>query len=326
MTDRLGSVYNHLFSRLTELSLHSSPQHELRAVLQWAQRSDEANRKASSFVLSSLWTCAGVGGKADWAVPVAAAWRVLHLAAQLFDCVQDDHRLPVGIPLICRAQAVSVATSFLFLAGIALEALIELEEGCNTFIQVRRCLDRAALEASSGQHADLSQRTERSKISPQRCLAIMAAKSGQVFSAACQMGAIVGKARAERVGACAEFGYNLGIMGQIADDWLALTAPPEAGSPDLAGSLNLAVAYAYAVLPDAKKKHLSFLLAKAATDARLLAEVRQLLLSAGGSLYLVTQSQLFRQRAKAALESAALETGPYQSLRLLLDRASLMAV
>jgi geranylgeranyl pyrophosphate synthase len=326
LSDWLTLLYSCLFNSLAELPPGDCFQVELEAVLHRAQRADEANlRGASSFVFLPLWVCTALGGQAGRAVPAAAAWRALHLAAQLLDRVQDSHRPPDGSPLQNPAQTVNVATAFLSLAALALDNLAALADGCHTYLAVRRCLDRAVLYACAGQHADLAAVQAGCRPpTPSDCLAIMAAKSGQAFAAACQAGAIVGGASPTTLGACTEFGYNLGIVGQIANDWLAMTERSESMTSDLAGSLNLGVAYAYAVLPGASSARLSTLLARSATDRPALAEAQDLLRDAGALLFLAAQSQIFWGRAQAALASIALAPAGHQSLLDLLDRASLL--
>jgi geranylgeranyl diphosphate synthase, type I len=326
LSDWLSQIYQCLLGCLVELPADNSFRRDLEAVLERAQAGDELHREgASSFVFLPLWVCLGLGGQERRAILVAAAWRALHLAAQLFDRVQDNHRPPPGSPLANPAQTLSVATALLSLAGLVLANLTELEDGRDVYIAIRRCLDRAILNACAGQHADLAAGPDHKRPpSVPECQLIMAGKSGRAFAAACEAGAVAAGSPAEMAAICAEFGYNLGIMGQIADDCLAVTAPAEAPISDLAISTNLAVAYTLAVLPAERSNRLSTLLAQVQPTGPALSEAQAILRDAGALLFLAAQSQIFRGRALAALNRMTLAPQASHALLDLLDGASLL--
>lgn len=324
----LQAVHRHLEALLAERLDGASLQ---TVLLQLIEADQARKRKAGPMAFLPLFTAQLVGGAAEVAIPAAAAWNLLHLAACLFDQLEDAHPLR---PASCYspeqtlsgldpASALNAATALLFLAPLALHTHPQSSgaDQRRSFtrhgtLQLVDGLHNTWLRMCTGQHRDLTEMANP-RFTLDDYWQVVGAKSGSCFAWAGQAGAVLGGGAAPQVAACARYGYNLGVLLQLADDWVDLGPGQEAG--DLAqGKRTLPVLYALSVAAPAQRKRLAMLLNEAPRSPQAQAEAWQVILALGGLHYVLVQAQIYRRRAQTAVWPDA-EPTAREYLTVLLD-------
>jgi geranylgeranyl pyrophosphate synthase len=290
------TLYTHLDDFLCE-ALPASPLRSLLRTL--IQRERARQRVAPAVARLPLLTCALVGGSPAAALPAALAWNLLQLAAQLLDCLEDGASLHELAPSLQPPQALNAATTLLCLAFRTLDP--SPHSAADPLGRVRRRLNEAVLAACLGQHRDLSV-TANADCTLDEYREIIGAKSGRPFAWAAAAGALLGGAPAPQVAAGHDFGYNLGVLIQLADDWADLWAPD--GRSDLAqGRCTLPASYALAVAPAGEGQQLARWLAAAPRCLAAEVKARQAIIRLGAPHYLLVEAGRCRRRALEALST-----------------------
>jgi geranylgeranyl pyrophosphate synthase len=161
-------------------------------------------------------SCAAVGGELTDAVPITAAWAILHQAATILDAVQDgDDTLPDEID--SPVTAISFATGLIFAALRFLDA-VETYPGANH--QISGLFSEAGFRSSLGQHLSLAQGWEGMPVAGalEAYWRAVICKSGSIFRAATAGGAAAGTASERPIAALGRFGTCLGVILQVLDD------------------------------------------------------------------------------------------------------------
>jgi len=307
---RIEEVHNLIESMLRE----GQGRFEYASALLFALHSDGEGE--AELTLLPVLCCEAVGGNERQATAVAAAWHLLHLAAKILDDVEDEDADGALWSTIGSSQAINVATGFIFASQLALAHLPQM--GADERLALSLCQDfnRACLRMCAGQHADL---TEGSELSLERYFEVVAAKSGEFFALACRAGALLGGGNAEQVASYSEFGYNLGVLIQIWDDFEGIWNPQ--GKSDLAtGKRTLPIIYALSVAPLAVQKQLMEFLSRAADEPQAEGEARRIITDLGAPQYVMTEAQIRRRRAERALLRAGKSCLVHQQLIGLLNR------
>lgn len=289
-----------LYARLDDFLCEALPASPLRSRLRTLVRRERVRQRAAPAVARlPLLTCALVGGSPAAARPAALAWNLLQLAAQILDRLEDGaplHELHLDLR---PAEALNAATALLFLAFQALDS--SPDSTAEPLSQVRRRLSDAALGACLGQHLDLTT-TANSHVTLDDYWEIIGDKSGRPFAWAAEAGARLGGAPDPQIAACHDFGYNLGVLVQLADDWADLW--PRDGQSDLArGRRTLPALYARLVAPTDEGQQLARWLAEAPHCQAAEARARQAIIRLGAPHYLVVEAGRYRCRALAALST-----------------------
>ena len=158
-----------------------------------------------------------VGGEAsDEAVSLAAVVELVHLATLVHDDAVDNSVLRRGLPTVNALWTHQIA----IIMGDYLysRAVTELTR-CQKMDHLA-VLAGAANKMSIGEMRQLTS-YDTLEFSEDNYYRLIAAKTASLMSAACEIGALDG--RAEHRGALANFGHNLGMAFQIADDLLDYT-------------------------------------------------------------------------------------------------------
>ncbi len=284
---------NHIIANLDQSTA-------LVTMLQWFARKDqEKKREKWPYAFLPFLTCRLVGGRAEKVVSVATSWNLLHLAAHLFDDIADEGFIVGPESRLSPGEGVNLATSFLFLAQLALDKLSAADIPLTTAWELRQQLNQMVIQMCAGQHQDLAAMSHPD--SDQALYwQIAAAKTGNFFGWAGQAGAQIGGSNGIESAACAQFGHNLGLLLQIMDDWYDLYTQ-ECTSDLSQGKRTLPVLYALAAAAPAQKQMLEEMLSVIPLDATRETVVRQTILELGGVQYVLAQAEMRRQRALAAL-------------------------
>jgi geranylgeranyl diphosphate synthase type I len=262
-------------------------------------------------LLLPILCCEAVGGDEHQATAVAAAWFLLYLAAKVLDDIEDGDALQAPWSAIGAPQAINAATGLIFAAQLALTHLCRLGVGEKLTLIIYEDFNRTSFKICQGQHADLIEVTP----SLERYWQIVAAKSGEPFALACRAGALLGT---DEVAPYSEFGYNLGVLIQICDDFEGVWNPK--GRSDLAaGKRTLPVIYALTAAPPHVRERLERLLVKAISEPEAEEEATRIIAELGASHYLLIEAQIRRQRAEAALRSAGMPSLAHRQLMALLN-------
>lgn len=179
----------------------------------------------------TLAFCEAVGGRAEEALPAAAAVEMLHTYSLIHDDLpsMDDDALRRGKPTshIIFGEATAI------LAGDALQAEAfgtilrsglpaEVRAGCAEALANAAGIDGIC----GGQQMDIA--GNGSVLTEDELSDLQARKTGSLLAAACLMGAIVGGASAAQREAALVYGSALGAAFQIRDDMLDELSTAEA--------------------------------------------------------------------------------------------------
>jgi farnesyl diphosphate synthase len=177
------------------------------------------------------WCCRTVSGQVNAdAQTAAAAVEMVHTYSLIHDDLpamdNDDFRR--GRPS-CHKQfdeATAILTGDALLT-LAFEALADEIENPPTAVQMVRVLARAAGPAGmiAGQIKDIESQGTKGTMS--QLQSIHLCKTGQMFAAAAELGAIAGGASEPQRTALRQYGLNIGLGFQIADDLLDVSATSE---------------------------------------------------------------------------------------------------
>ena len=155
----------------------------------------------------------------DAVVSAAVAVELVHGATLVHDDVLDGSALRRGRPTVVSAggRGIATATGDLLFS----RAFAELAQGGS--VAAVRALSRASSELARG---ELMQRADswRADVSVPRYLERCRLKTGVLFRAACELGALAGGAATESL---SMFGEQIGVAFQLLDDVLDVSGPSE---------------------------------------------------------------------------------------------------
>ncbi len=172
--------------------------------------------------LRPLLVCIAAGvpvAESESLVRAAVAVELVHAATLVHDDVIDGANLRRGRPTVVASggRLMALATGDLLFS----RAFAELAAGGE--IEPIRILSAAASALASG---ELMQRDDawNADVAQERYLERCRLKTGVLFRAACELGALAGGAPISALG---RFGESIGVAFQLLDDVLDVTGPPE---------------------------------------------------------------------------------------------------
>ena len=152
-------------------------------------------------------------------VNLAACVEFIHTATLLHDDVVDESLLRRGLAsanAVFGNKASVLVGDFLF--ARAFELMVE-----DGSLKVLEILSRAAATIAEGEVLQLVTQNDLAT-SEERYLEVIRGKTAALFSAACEVGAVIATRPAAEQQALAEYGENLGIAFQLVDDALDYAA------------------------------------------------------------------------------------------------------
>lgn len=159
----------------------------------------------------------------------AAAVELVHSATLVHDDVLDAAPLRRGLPTVWAqaGRALATATGDLLFSRAFAELAAGLDQDADGTLASVRALSRASCALAEG---ELRQRQDAwdATIAVERYLDRCELKTGRLFEASCELGALAGSVRADRdpqakdehVAALGAFGLRIGIAFQLLDDVL----------------------------------------------------------------------------------------------------------
>lgn len=195
----------------------------------WTEARGEAGGKRVRSLLALL-TCAGAGGAWERALPGAVAVELIHNFSLLHDDIEDrsEYRrgrravwVEWGVP-----QAINTGDALFALSYLATDSLLDSGLNPETYLAVRRSLDRACLELTRGQHLDIAFEG-RESVTLDEYRQMIEGKTAALLSTATEAGALIGGAGSESLRAYRDYGLHLGLAFQVLDDLLGVWGVPE---------------------------------------------------------------------------------------------------
>lgn len=189
-------------------------------------------RKVGEYVLSSggkrvrpallLLAARLCGYDGDKAVPLASVIEFIHTATLLHDDVVDSATLRRGLAsanTLWGNEASVLVGDFLFSKSFSLMVTVGS-------LDILGILSSATTTIAEGEVLQLLC-TGEIDLSEEQYITVVRSKTAILMSAACEAGAILGTASADRQKALSNFGMNLGIAFQLMDDTLDYVATEE---------------------------------------------------------------------------------------------------
>ena len=266
---------------------------------------------------------AAITGDQRPALPVAAACTLLYLGADLFDNLLD-HELPPGWHTRESAEVNLAATTLLAaLPHLSIARLRAKGTPPSRLWALAHLFAETLLTMSAGEHeALLLAKGENTGL--KMCRAVAERKSGSEFALFARAGATLAAEDSTVIERYAAFGLCLGTASQICSDVGDIWG--EGMSRDLLnGELTVPVVHALYALRGASRERLQELLVAARESADYHDEVRVLLAAAGSIHYTALVVEIYLHRARHHLVAASPQGPAGRTLRMLLDRTSLLS-
>jgi geranylgeranyl diphosphate synthase type II len=177
-----------------------------------------------------LASCVAVGGNLPDALDAACAIEMVHCFSLIHDDLpaldDDDLRRGVATCHVKFGEATAIlAGDALF--SLAFETLASLSRPPEQVVQAIRSLTRATGSDGlvAGEAMDLL--SEGKPVELETLAAIHRMKTGALIAGSCEIGAIFGGGTSDQISALGEYGQQIGLAFQIADDLLNETSTPE---------------------------------------------------------------------------------------------------
>lgn len=195
----------------------------------------------------------GGNGKAENSIRIATVMEFLHTATLVHDDIIDNsdmRRSRASVNARFGNQASVLMGDWLYMSAFE----TSLQERSLEILDILTFVTRKMTEGELIQLTTLG----RSDISETEYFDILQRKTAYLFSACCEIGAIVGGATAGERKALKDYGMNLGTAFQLADDVLDFTAEKEvlgkaSGADLLEGKLTLPLILLVKKQPEIKK-------------------------------------------------------------------------
>lgn len=249
----------------------------------------------------TLGCAAALGYQGERHHKLAAAVEFIHTATLLHDDVVDGSDLRRGratANTIWGNEASVLVGDFLF--SRAFELMVE-----DGSLKVLKVLSHASAVIAEGEVAQLTaQRVVET--SEDRYLSIIQAKTAALFSAACQIAAVVAEAPQATEDSLESYGRNLGIAFQLVDDAIDYVSDAETMGKDIGddfrdGKVTLPVILAYARGDEAARKFWQRAMSGRANGEAELAEAIRRLNDTGAIADTMARARLYGSRAIDAL-------------------------
>jgi len=206
-----------------EENIQKKLQSQVVSVTQVAQHIVMSGGKRLRPILCVL-AAQSLGYRGPRVVTLATAIEYIHTATLLHDDVIDNAQLRRGRPS-CNAiwdnKTSVLVGDFLYCQASSLVAL-------DGDLRVLRCITDATSNTTEGEVLEITKSRDL-KLSEAEYFKIIEFKTGMLMSCATQVGAIIAQAPPEQEKALQDYGMNLGIAFQLADDVLDYTSEAEFG-------------------------------------------------------------------------------------------------
>ena len=226
------------------------------------------------WLMLPILTCEALGGGPEPAYHVAAALEIGRIAAGCLDEWQDQDTDDALWRTVGPEQTVNLVTTMIGLSQLSLCSLADLGVDSAMIVNLQKEFSLTLVYMCEGQHADLSD-----NVALDDYTRIVGAKTGSLTRLGCRAGAIVAGGDSQTAESYGEYGYHLGIMAQVWNDFAGLAGARGKGDVDHRRTLPI-----LAALSQDKNQY-------QANSAEAQA----------GQLYALAQLQVLREKATDAL-------------------------
>lgn len=272
-------------------------------------------RKVGEYVLSSggkrirpallLLSARLCGYHGDRHVPLASVIEFVHTATLLHDDVVDNANLRRGIAsanTLWGNEASVLVGDFLFSKSFSLMV-------ADGDLEVLKVLSAATTKIAEGEVLQLVS-TSDMDLTEERYIEVVKCKTAILLSAACQAGAILGKASPELEEALRDFGLKLGIAFQLMDDTLDYIASEEDFGKSIGhdleeGKITLPLIHTLKRCTPAERELIGEIVEKDLLEDSDFQTVFDLVHRYGGIEYAITRARDYIAEAKALLGAFA---------------------
>lgn len=191
--------------------------------------------------LLCLLCCEAAGGDWQRALPAAASLELIHNFSLIHDDIEDNSPTRRGRPTLWRLwglpQGINTGDGMLVLACQALTRASSRGVEAVTVQTAIEILQGTILSLCHGQYLDISFQG-RLDVGEEDYLRMIGGKTASLLAASAQLGALFGGA-GDRTEHYRQFGWNLGLAFQMADDILGIWGDPAlTGKPAADDLLN----------------------------------------------------------------------------------------
>ncbi len=181
---------------------------------EYAQFHNERTRNMPDWQLAlPVFACLAAGGSLDEGVILASAWASYVLASEILDNVEDKELITDGF-LLSPEIASNLATGLVFTSFHTLTSLRDASKA----LQIVGIFSGSGFDAVHGQHRDLLHAQLPVEEYLNHYWEIIILKSGSIFRAATESGAVAGGADGKIAEALGDYGVALGVLLQLMDD------------------------------------------------------------------------------------------------------------
>lgn len=256
------------------------------------------------------------------ALPAAAAVELVHNFSLVHDDIQDNSEKRRGRSTLWTKwgvpQAINAGDGLFVLSNLAISDLAE-RYPAESALRAARVLHETCLDLTRGQYMDISYE-ERLDLNEADYWPMISGKTAALLAGCCQMGAILGGAKAGAEKAYHDFGLSLGLAFQVQDDILGIWGDESqtgksAASDLLEGKKSLPVLYGLG-----KNGRFAARWQSGPIRPEEVQSVAQMLADEGASDYAQVKSKEWTDKALASLELAGPQGEAGAALRELADK------
>lgn len=242
------------------------------------------------------------GYKGEKHIPYAAIIEFIHTATLLHDDVVDNAQTRRGSStanIVWGNEPSVLVGDFLFSKSFELMAHNGNEE-------IMRIMSEATTSLAEGEILELL-KTCDIETTEEEYFEIIKNKTASLFSAACEVGAILGKVNHEKRTALRDFGYNLGMAFQLTDDVLDYVSydsvlGKRVGTDLKEGKVTLPLIHALKSSSEKEMHYIHTVLNNTRVTTKDFARVGKIIKKYGGVEYTVNTTRQFIEKAKRNLQ------------------------
>ncbi len=284
---------------------------------QGAPRASDPGKRVRPLIC--VWSCEATGGEWRNSLPAAAAIELVHNFSLIHDDIEDNSAERRGRATVWKnwglAQGINAGDAMFVLAHIELDKM-SADVSLATYMEIHRAFDAAIFELTQGQFLDLHFENAN-RVSLDDYLNMVRGKTAALLAAASEIGARISTDDPQLVALFKQFGGNLGIAFQIADDILGIWGDPaQTGKPVGADILSRKKSFPIlAALQEDGQTDLREIIEKPALTLADVSTVEKILDKLGARGIAQTHAEFYLDRALAALDATDLDNRATARLR-----------
>ncbi|MFQ5951314.1 MAG: polyprenyl synthetase family protein [Candidatus Geothermarchaeales archaeon] len=242
-------------------------------------------------------------------LPPAVGLELLHNFTLIHDDIMDQDSYRRGVATTYAKYGVPIAITagdalFSYLFSHIVEGMSRAGALAELVTETIRVLSQASLRVCEGQAMDVMY--SKYVADSSECMKMIELKTASLFSAAAEIGAMIGGASSSQAVDILRYGRDLGMMFQIVDDILGVSGDPEVtgkpvGSDLRRGKRTLILLYALERCSDVDGKRIRAVLGNQSATQEEVGAATQILLDMGSLDYARKVAHTYRESALRSL-------------------------